>query len=199
MAKYGDINLGQIEALINIVGGKETVESLLNGTSKITIETIRRLSNLTSVTIPANEINSSNFFKTREGLWTSDNFNNFILSGASKKKVSADETTIGYADLVQAANDAEIAGELPEGYVFEDVDLFLAHLATLIERQWGGKNGTLLNNNGRSNIFYVKVSGEVFAVLVDWHAGLREWYCFADRLDDRRWFAGYRAFSATAT
>jgi hypothetical protein len=127
----------------------------------------------------------------------SSNFNDLILSGASKIKVSADETTVGYADLAQAANDAEIGGELPEGHVFEDVDTFLVHLATLIEGQWGGKEGTLLNN-GCSNIFYVKVNGEVFAVGVDWDAVHREWHCHARRLVDDRCHAGHRAFSATA-
>jgi len=152
---------------------------------------------LTPVTVASNTINLHDFFKTREGLWKSSNFNDFILSGASKKKMSADEATISYADLAQAANDAEIGAELPEGYVFEDVDTFLVHLATLIEGQWGGKEGALLNN-GYANIFYVKVNGSVFAASVSWYAGRREWFCRADRLDGLRWRAGFRAFSATA-
>lgn len=161
------------------------------------ISPIPYLTPLTSVRVASNTVNPHDFFKTREGLWMSSNFNDFILSGASKKRVSAAETTIGYADLAQAANDAEIGGELPEGYVFEDVDVFLAHLATLIEGQWGGKKGTLLIN-AYANIFYVKVKGEVSAVNVAWNAGNRRWHCRAPRLDGRRWSAGHRAFSATA-
>jgi len=171
------------KALGTKLGGVEVVKAILRGTS--------------AVTVAINTINPHDFFKTREGLWMSSNFNDLILSGASKKKVSADETTVGYADLAQAANDAEIGGELPEGHVFEDVDTFLVHLATLIEGQWGGKEGTLLNN-GCANIFYVKVNGEVFAVYVFWFAVGREWVCRARRLDDVRWSAGCRAFSATA-
>ena len=176
------------------LGGVEVVKAILRGTSAVTVDIIRRLTSLTSFTIASNTINPHDFFKTHEGLCMSSNFNDFILSGASKKKVSADETTISYAGLAQAANDAEISSELPEGYTFEDVDTFLVHLATLIEGQWGGKSGALLNN-GYSNIFYVKVNA---AVYVFWNADKREWSCHALRLDDYRWIAGYRAFSATA-
>ena len=185
------------KALGTKLGGVEVVKAILRGTSAVTVDIIRRLTSLTSLTVAINTINPHDFFKTREGLWMSSNFNDLILSGASKIKVSADETTVGYADLAQAANDAEIGGELPEGHVFEDVDTFRVHLATLIEGQWGGKEGTLLNN-GCSNIFYVKVNGEVFAVDVDWDAGDRKWHCNAGRLGDCRWYAGDRAFSATA-
>jgi len=111
--------------------------------------------------------------------------------------VSADETSVGYADLAQAANDTGIGGELPLGYVFEDVETFLVHLATLIACQWDGKSGILLNN-GYANIFYVKMKCEVFAVDVYWFTDCRGWFCRACRLGDRRWFAGSRAFSATA-
>lgn len=185
------------KALGTKLGGVEVVKAILRGTSAVTVDIIRRLTSLTSLTVASNTINPRDFFKTREGLWTSSNFNNFILSGASKKKVSAAETTIGYADLAQAANDDEIGNELPKGYVFEEVDTFLAHLATFVEGQWGGKEGVLLNN-GYANIFYVKVNGEVFAVHVRWFAVNRVWDCYAYRLDGRRWAAGCRAFSATA-
>lgn len=175
------------------IDNPKALKTLLSGL--VPAET--RLTALTSVTVSSNTISPHDFFKTREGLWMSSNFNDFIFSGASKKKVSSDETTISYADLAKAANDAEIGTELPEGHVFEDVDTFLVHLATLIEDQWGGKEGMLLNN-GYANVFYVKVNGEVFAVLVGWHADYRKWYCLALRLDDLRWDAGDRAFSATA-
>jgi len=186
------------KALGTKLGGVETVKALLRGTSTVTIEVIRRLTALTSVTVETDNVNLRDFFKTREGLWVSSNFDDLILKGVSKKNHSAKETVIGRADLAQAANDAEIGAELPEGYVFEGVVTFLVHLATLIKEQWGGKDGVLLNN-GYANSFYVKVNGEVFVVLVRWHADAREWYCYAGRLYDCRWVAGYRAFSATAT
>lgn len=184
------------KALGTKLGGVEVVTAILRGTLAVTVDAIRRLSGLTSLTVAGNSVNPHDFFETRKGLGTSKNFDNFILSGTSKKKVSAHEVTISYADLVQAANDAEIDGELPEGYVFEDVDTFLVHLATLIEGQWGGKGGTLLNNLD-SNIFYVEVNGEVFAVSVVWCSFYWRWRCYADRLGDGQCYAGFRVFSAT--
>jgi len=186
----------RVQAMLNLIGGDDVLDMLMDGRAKLTVEIVRRLNNTTSLTVASNAVNPHDFFKTRKGLWTSSDFNNFILSGASKK-VSADETSIGYADLAQAASDVEIGGELSEGYVFEDVDTLLTHLATLIEGQWGGKSGTLLNN-GYANIFYVKVNGEVFAVNVYWSAVSRGWHCYARRLGDGRWNAGRRVFSATA-
>jgi hypothetical protein len=185
------------KALGTKLGGVEVVKAILRGTSAVTVDIIRRLTSLTSLAVAGNSVNSHDFFKTREGLWVTINFNDLILSGASKKKVSADETTVSYADLAQAANDAEIGAELPEGYVFGDVDTFLVHLATLIEGQWGGKSGVLLNN-GDANIFYVKVNGEVFAVGVYWYADHQKWYCYVLRLGSILWLPGGRAFSATA-
>jgi len=192
----------RVQAMLNLIGGDEVLDMLMDGRAKLTVDIVRRLSNLTSLTVAGNSINPHEFFKPREGLWTSSNFNYFILSGASKKKVSADETTIGHADLVQAANDAEIRAELPEGYVFEDVDTFLVHLATLIESQWGGKSGTL-QSSGYANIFNVKVNnvkvnGVDFTVFVSWVGGRMGWICGAARLDNTRYFAGFRSFSATA-
>jgi len=180
------------EVMQGWIDNPKALKKLLSGL--VPAET--RLTAMTALAVASNTINPHDFFKTRTGLWTSSNFNDCILSGAVKKKVSAAEMTIGYADLVQAANDAQIGAELPEGYVFEDVATFLVHLATLIEGQWGGKEGTLLNN-GYTNIFYMKVNGEVFAVDVYWHAGSQEWDCRANRPDDFRRSAGYRAFSAT--
>lgn len=183
-------------ALGTKLGGVEKVKAILRETASVTVKIVRCLAALTSVTVARSAINPHDFFKTRAGLWMSSNFNDLILSGASKK-VSADEATVGYADLVKDANDAQIGNELPVGYTFEDVDTFLVHLATLIEGQWGGKEGTLLNN-GYANIFYVKVNSDVFTVDVYWRAGSRGWSCHAYRLDAGRWCAGSRAFSATA-
>ena len=186
------------KALGTKLGGVGVVKAILRGTSTVTVEVIHRLTPLTSFAVEEGDINLMEFFTTREGegLWISDNFNNLILKGASKN-ASAATTTLGYADLAQPANDAEIRNELPEGHVFTGVVTFLVYFAKLIESQWGGKDGVLLNN-GYANIFYVKVNGEVFVVYVLWSARDREWRCHARRLGDGRWDAGRRAFSATA-
>jgi len=159
-------------------------------------DTARRLTTLTLVTVKYGSTNLFDFFKTCEGLWLSKKFKDYILSGASKKQVSAGETIIGSARLSQVANDVDISNELPAGYIFTDVDIFLVCLATFIEGQWGGKSGALFND-GFTNIFYVRIDSEVFAVIVSWVVEDQEWLCDAERLNDFRWLAGYRAFSAT--
>lgn len=188
----------RIQTVWNRIGGDDVVDQLIAGTVKLTVEIIRRLTALTSATVAAGNQNHPDFFKTRKGLWLSDNFQNFILAAAKDEAVQAPDTTIGYADLAEAANDAEIAAELPKGHVFEDVDAFLSYLGDLIETQWGGKDGVLLNKNYRANIFYVKgLNGERFAVYVYWRGVDRRWHCYASRLDDYRWLAGFRVFSET--
>ena len=42
MSKYSEWNLGQIEALINAVGGDEVARAVLRGERKLTIEQIVR-------------------------------------------------------------------------------------------------------------------------------------------------------------
>ncbi|MFT7644797.1 MAG: hypothetical protein ACI9BF_000455 [Candidatus Paceibacteria bacterium] len=197
--KYGNMTLGRVEALINVLGGESVVRSLLNGTSKCAIETARHLTALTTHDVVGYKYNPLDFFKTRKGLRTSDNFQNFILAAAEDGVVETSDVKIGHADLAQAANDAEIDAELPEGHVFDDVNDFLGRLGTLIDDQWGGKDGVLLNTGYRANILYVKgVNGKTFAVRVYWNSGGRWWHCYALRLDDGRWNADSRVFSATA-
>lgn len=156
-----------------------------------------RLTTLTPDMVSGNAINPQDFFRSREGLSILPRFDNSILLNAMKKTVQVNKETIGYADLVQLANHTEIGTELPGDHIFMEVDTFLAYLAVLIASQWGGTSGMLLNN-GRSNIFYVKVNEEVFAVYVHWSRDDQQWFCNANHLHDGRWGAGCRVFSATA-
>ena len=72
----------------------------------------------------------------------------------------------------------DICRELPEEYLST-----LEDIAGLIEVQWGGKSGVLLND-GWANIFYVEdVNGEIFAVFVRWDSDDREWYVGVWELD----------------
>ena len=136
------------------------------------------------------------YFTTRSGLYVWGEFTERILAVA--KPAVALVRTLKHYDLPENMNDAEIRVELGEDHVFEDASEFCATLAGMIDIQSGGKAGRLLNN-GRANIFYVRgTGGEVFAVRALWSSDDREWDVDAFRLDDYRWRAGYRAFSATA-
>lgn len=188
----------RIQAVWNMIGGDDVVDQLLAGTKRLVVETVRRLTGLTPFTMPASERNIHDFFRTRKGLWLSDDFKKLILAAAQKGLSGSDNMTLGHCDLAEAPNDAEIRAELPEGHVFTDVNVVLVVLAMLIEVQWLNEvEGVLLNTVYRTNIFYVEIAGVVFTVRVYWGTTNGEWRCLARRTDADRWGAGNRAFSAT--
>lgn len=169
---------------------------VLRGYAEVT--TVRRLSELkrgTALPARTEKFVPKMFFK-KNGVWTSSNFESVVLAHA-KKVTSMPETQVAFCDLGQSANDAEIQAELPENHIFDDVDLFLPFLAGLIRRQQSGNVGDPLNNSC-TNIFYVRVDNEVFAVHVLWLSSFSGWNCFVYRLVGNRWDAGCRVFSANA-
>jgi hypothetical protein len=132
---------------------------------------------------PLNEaFDHRKFFKTRKGLWVSDDFTSRTKGiGVCTKSLS-----LKRFNLVKDAYDREIKSELPQQH-----EVQLWHIAKLIEAQEGGTDGPLLND-GYWNIFYV--AG--FVVHVSWNGGRREWYVYAWRLDGSRWHARRRVFSS---
>jgi len=198
--KFENLTFAQWVALGTKLGGVEAVKAILYGTSVVSVEVIRYLSDWSYATVGGVKCNPHEFFQTREGLHVLDGFRDNILAVATNKVITTNKTTFGYADLAQPANDAEIVAEMPENHVFEDVDVFLSHLATLIYTQQDGGEGWLLNN-GRLNIFYVRVGSEVFAVYVGWgyDGSCSRWDCRAYHLDGGRFVgrfvAGTRVFS----
>ncbi len=191
----GDIStLGQMEEdrlrlLLAFVKGRAEIKLLFH------------LTRPTAFTLPARTepLAVDNFFTTREGLWLSDSFKERVLGAVGKGLLvvgQGNEVQLAYCDLAKPAKDAEIRSELPKYHVFEDLKVFLDYLASLLEAQWGGRGGHLLVVH--SNIFYVRVNDEVLVVFPHWHADSRKWNLNAPLLHDFRWFAGLRAFSATA-
>ncbi len=159
-------------------------------------ENLSYLRRLGDIALPerVGPLDPAEYFKSRAGLWVSAEFRDRILAVASP--AASAPTTFASYELVKRSNDDEIRRELPEGHVFEDVSAFCAHLAGLISRQPGGKEGDLIAN-GYANIFYVRgINSEVFAVSVYWNAGHREWRVHARRLDDYRRDVGRRVLSS---
>jgi len=149
------------------------------------------------VTLPAltESFDPGKFFQTRSDLYLWGDFKSRILSVA-KAVESLPEMNIASCDLIKAATDAEIRGELPKDHVWQDASSFCGYLAGLLEKQKNGKEGTLLN--GYTNLFYViGKDGEVFAVRVYWYSDSRR-HVYASRLGNDQRDAGSRAFSATA-
>ncbi len=142
----------------------------------------------------------ADFFKTREGLWVSPEFQNRILAPALAMGATAPATVGTPFNLPKEMNDFEIRKELGDGCIFEDPRAFCSYLARALERQWGGTDGDFLNNGCGTN-FYVRglnsevsadrPSGEVFTVRV---ISNLEWLVRTYQLSGGSWSKGDRAF-----
>ncbi len=130
-------------------------------------------------------------FKTRPGLWVSDEFASRVGSKA-KPVENLGAITLSSFGLAKNAYDKDIKSDsnMPANHVFESESEFVAYLDQMIQKQSEGKEGDLLNN-GYWNIFYV--AG--YVVVVRWSTGYRGWYVYAWCLGVGRWFAGIRVFA----
>lgn len=128
------------------------------------------------------------FFVDRKGLYVSSSFESYIIEKAEPtKKESSFE--VSSFELLKSSSDEKIEGSLPNDHLFSETDV-CAIIASLIEKQPEGQEGTLLNN-GYANLFYTfsHVVG-VFWSFVD-----GEWRVFAWRRGGRGWVDGLRVFS----
>lgn len=128
-------------------------------------------------------------FKTRKGLWVSDDFQSRVGKKAKPVK-GLPAITLASGDLVKNAYDKEIKADpiLPANPVFQSESEFVAYLDQMISKQPNGKEGDLLVND-YWNIFYVPGC----VVSVCWYGDLRRWLVGAWGLGGF-WCAGRRAF-----
>lgn len=181
-------------AIATKLGGLSNVLAVLRGTSSVTVEIIRRLTEPVESLVAGATRNLTDFYSDKKVVWVSENFQEHILNGASDGEVTTLPAKQARADLAQEANDAEIDTDLPTEPVFRDRDQFLGCLATRITAQLGGVLGELIID-GKANIFHVEfVPGQPFTVGVRWYRGGRRWVCYASPRDAHRWGAGGRAF-----
>lgn len=130
-------------------------------------------------------------FKTRKGLWVSDDFHRGV--GSKAKSVNdLPAITLTSGDLVKKAYDRDIKADpvMPANHVFESESEFVAYLDQMISKQPNGEEGDL-NSQGYWNIFYV--AGCV--VNVRWRSGSREWDVDTWELDKGFWATSHRAFA----
>jgi hypothetical protein len=128
------------------------------------------------------------YFKTRTGLWVSDDFKNRILTKVQPVE-NLHPTTLKLFELKKNAYDREITPELGENYLFDESEL-CARIEQMIEKQPNGEEGDLLND-GHVNLFYVV--GYVVGVRRNFDN--RGWDVGSWDPDVGSWSAGYRVFS----
>ena len=184
-------------AIATKLGGLSNVLAVLRGTSSVTVEIIRRLTEPVESLVAGATRNLTDFYRDKV-IWVSPNFQKHILNGVSDGEVTTLPATQVRADLDQVATDDEIDTDLPANPVFKVRDQFLGHLATRIVAQPDGVLGELIVD-GNANIFHVEfVPGQPFAVRVGWSPDDSQWFCYANPHDSYRWDAGFRVFGNCA-
>ena len=198
--KYGNWTLGQIEAVLNKIGGDKEIERLLQGKLKIVeaVEVTKKLLEfIGNVDVLATKkkfvakkkfiIDTSDKAKIKIS-YLGDNFQEWFLSKTEK---SIEATKLRYSRLTECSVDEPIITELGGE---EKAETTLTEVFSLMEKQPNGKDGDLLNN-GYANIFYVRDADGVFrAVSVRW--GVGGWGVDASTLEGPDgWVVGRQIFS----
>lgn len=205
LAKYraGQLTLEHWEWWNNLSGHQRDV--LMRGgafqpnEAEVSIERKSTLHHLGIVTVPlASESELEKFtFETREGLWVEGAFNILFGSTVSPKGTSV---VLSKHQLTAYAYDSTITAELELGYIFKGEagkERLKQVIASLILAQWGGTEGTLLNNGDASIFYFEDDRGIRTDVLVNWYSDNlyldnRFWFVDVCGFDDVRWDAGRR-------
>lgn len=185
--KYGNVNLGQIEALINKLGGEEGLHRFLVG--ELTIKEPDLLRRITTISVPGTKrFVAKDHLKTANIGWAGDNFNKLFLKKAEE---NVKDLTIAVDRLEKNSLDASILAELGNR-----AEINLAHFFWLIEKQSKGENGPLLTN-GYANIAYILgIDGNLWAVGVYWYSGRGYWRVGAVSVEDPvGWSTGCQVLS----
>ncbi len=193
--KYGDLTLGQTEALVNKLGGLDVVKGILSGKLTLTVARMARISDLlspvTTVKIPATgKFFASDHFTTNikavKFAWFGDNFKQHFLH---KEEAPQGEVELKVSQLKKDSLDKPILTELGD-----KAETNLTSIWELLEKQPNGEQGILLTN-GYANIFYVRDSkGVLWAVGVYWDGD--GWGVDADSVEiPFEWFVGFLIFS----
>lgn len=191
--KYGKVTLGQVEAVLNKLGGANGMHRFLSGelkvisadsSSKQVVRTRRpklliKDGYYVAVTLIERH-NPGLFYRDRAGLYVYPNFLGKIVSTAVPTEAGKKFKKVSRFRLAADATGKQLRSGHPN-MVWNATD-FCAWLAPKLTNQSNGEEGELLNNDC-SNLFLVEgVSGEVVLVGVRWFSIYREWYVDAWRL-----------------
>lgn len=193
-----DLEAGQLNALVKIIGGSDVVRQILRSEVVVTVTAKQApvskpqppVLNLVkgAVRLAAIAAYDPAELKTRKGLWVSDDFVRLVRSKA-KPVINLGSLSLHSRELTRNAYDREIAPELGEKHIFDESEV-CARIEQMTSKQPGGEEGDLLNT-GYANLFYL--AGCV--VYVYWYADVREWRVRTWKLGGGYWRAGDRAFS----
>lgn len=188
--KYSGLTLGEIEAIVNMLGGVEGVKKFLRGelvVSEAQAEGLLRHITTTSVSGANRFVADKESLKAANIGWTSGHFERLFLP---KVEMAAFDT-LAVSELTEASTDALILEELGDR-----AEISLTHFFRLLERQANGEGGLLLIN-GDVNIAYIRgVDGNLWAVNANWDDKHRYWFVFAGSVErSGKWLEGCRVLS----
>ncbi len=193
---FDDKTHGWSKAIVQKMGGVDIADAFLRGEyvlTKVAQAVEKFLSFVAKITIDVTAlVDSAEFFRTSEGLWVDDSFQRLFVDKDAK---SAGQVTLSKYKIKKIAYDSQIMKELPEDHMFEAGE-FCQIIASMLTKQWGGKDGDLINN-GHANVFYVRSKDmkQVFVVRVHWSSAYRRWLVRVWGLDVGQWRPGYVVFS----
>lgn len=185
--KYGELNLGQVEAIINKLGGMEGVQRFLSG--ELVVKAVCLLARVASATVSgAKKFVAKDHLKSANVGWISGNFDKLFLN---KVEESVGDANLAVSSLTKDSLDAPILAELGDR-----AETSLAYLFELISKQSKGEDGVLLTN-GYANIAYVRGNdGNLWAVSAYWNSVDGYWSVGAYSVGyPYRWVAGRQFLS----
>ncbi|MBY0472684.1 hypothetical protein K2Q00_00140 [Patescibacteria group bacterium] len=197
--KYGELNLGQIEAMVNKMGGMVGVEKYLAGQLKLVpiepTEPKKLLELMTTVSAAAIEsFKAANHFKvdTKKAAvriaWFGDNFKKNFLR---KEEGVSEAVELKVHKLLESSLDAPTITELGDNH-----EITLGQFFSLLSKQGKGEQGAFLVN-GRANIAYIRdVGGILWAVSACWSVEDGGWNVEASSVGHPdRWDGGNQVVS----
>jgi hypothetical protein len=204
--KYGSVMLGQVEALINKLGGEDVVKRILADevVVSITQKAKKLLTLLGTTTVYSDEpfdvdahfrvnIKYKNLLSGTPSMgYINPTFRQVF--GGKVERPPQEEVNLSYHRLQEASVNGPVIKELGFRCLTK-----LWMIWELLKRQPNGESGTLLAN-GYANIFYVRdARGALWAVSVDWNADYGYWVVYADSVDSPdRWFVGNQVVSCNS-
>lgn len=149
--KYGELTLGQTEAIVNKLGGMDGVRRFLSGCVEIVFKKVLFLVTMVATTAVKSFVAQNKFrIGETDGVkigWLGENFKKNFLSVV---EVGVAGVTLRIHRLEKDSLDAPILEELGE-----TMETALARMWGLLKKQGHGQKGALLVN-GYANIFYLR-------------------------------------------
>lgn len=153
--KYGSLNLGQIEALVNRLGGDDAVKQILADEARVDVvrTTYRYLRPVRNMELDAQTRKFSPRWHFGRRGWGTEVMR---MIDSAQKTIWLPGCEIGQFEVTEPATTSEILRELPEGCVFDQSEFF-RRLDQLT--YW---YSTRLAEDGATNVFYVKSGLQTF-------------------------------------